>query len=116
VLPSVDLSLRLRLGWPRERLPELEAAIATRAYAISDPREVTDPAYRHTPSGNTRRTKWHGSQATRSRWHGRTTALFAVATAMRKGGPARWSRRLTGQEALFTDADAGLLRELRPKT
>jgi len=29
----------------RERLPELEAAISTRVYAISDPREVTDPAY-----------------------------------------------------------------------
>ncbi|HEU4393518.1 MAG TPA: helix-turn-helix domain-containing protein [Solirubrobacterales bacterium] len=31
----------------RERLPELEAAIATRAYAISDPSEATDPAYVH---------------------------------------------------------------------
>ena len=29
----------------RERLPELEAAIATRVYAISDPSEVADPAY-----------------------------------------------------------------------
>lgn len=29
----------------RERLPEIEAAIATRIYAISDPREVADPAY-----------------------------------------------------------------------
>ncbi len=29
----------------RERLPELEATIATRVYAISDPREVADPAY-----------------------------------------------------------------------
>lgn len=29
----------------RERLPELEAAIATRAYAIEDPRTVADPAY-----------------------------------------------------------------------
>ncbi len=29
----------------RERALELEAAIATRAYAISDPREVPDPAY-----------------------------------------------------------------------
>lgn len=29
----------------RERLPELEAAIATRVYAISDPAEVADPAY-----------------------------------------------------------------------
>jgi hypothetical protein len=29
----------------RERLPELESAIATRVYAISDPWEVADPAY-----------------------------------------------------------------------
>lgn len=29
----------------RERLPELKTAIATRVYSISDPRDVTDPAY-----------------------------------------------------------------------
>lgn len=29
----------------RERLPELRAAVATRVYAISDPRAVADPAY-----------------------------------------------------------------------
>lgn len=29
----------------RERLPELRGAIATRAYAIADPRDVPDPAY-----------------------------------------------------------------------
>lgn len=29
----------------RERLPELQAAVATRVYAISDPRDVADPAY-----------------------------------------------------------------------
>ena len=29
----------------RERLPDLKQEIATRVYAISDPREVTDPAY-----------------------------------------------------------------------
>ena len=29
----------------RERLPELKTAIGTRVYAISDPRDVTDPAY-----------------------------------------------------------------------
>ena len=29
----------------RERLPELKAAVATRVYAISDPRRVADPAY-----------------------------------------------------------------------
>lgn len=32
-------------GRLRERLPELKAAIATRVYSISDPREVADPAY-----------------------------------------------------------------------
>jgi hypothetical protein len=29
----------------RDRLPELKSAIATRVYSISDPRDVTDPAY-----------------------------------------------------------------------
>jgi hypothetical protein len=29
----------------RERLPEIQAAVATRVYSISDPREVADPAY-----------------------------------------------------------------------
>lgn len=29
----------------RERLPEIQAAIATRVYSISDPRDVADPAY-----------------------------------------------------------------------
>lgn len=29
----------------RERLPEIQAAVATRVYAISDPRAVSDPAY-----------------------------------------------------------------------
>jgi hypothetical protein len=31
----------------RGRLPEMEAGIATRVYAISDPREVADPTYLH---------------------------------------------------------------------
>ncbi len=30
---------------PRERLPEIKTAVATRAYAISDLHDVTDPAY-----------------------------------------------------------------------
>lgn len=38
----VQAALAARL---RERLPELQAAIATRIYAISDPREVSDPGY-----------------------------------------------------------------------
>jgi hypothetical protein len=29
----------------RERLPEIQAAVATRVYAISDPHEIADPAY-----------------------------------------------------------------------
>ena len=37
---GAELAARLR-----ERLPELEAAIATRVYAISDPHEVADPTY-----------------------------------------------------------------------
>ncbi len=35
----------------RGRLPELEAAIATRVYAISDPREIADPTYLHSLHG-----------------------------------------------------------------
>jgi hypothetical protein len=37
---GAELAARLR-----ERLPELEAAIATRVYAISDPHDVADPRY-----------------------------------------------------------------------
>jgi len=37
---AAELALRLR-----ERVEELQAAVATRVYAISDPREVADPAY-----------------------------------------------------------------------
>ncbi|HET9153543.1 MAG TPA: helix-turn-helix domain-containing protein [Solirubrobacterales bacterium] len=36
----VDLGTRLR-----QRTPELQAAVATRVYAISDPRDVADPGY-----------------------------------------------------------------------
>jgi PucR-like helix-turn-helix protein/diguanylate cyclase with GGDEF domain len=39
---AVRMGLAERL---RERLPELERAVATRVYAISDPREVADPGY-----------------------------------------------------------------------
>ena len=48
---SVDeacVALATRL---RGRLPELEAGIATRAYAISDPGEVADPTYLHSLNG-----------------------------------------------------------------
>jgi hypothetical protein len=31
----------------RERLPELQTAVATRVYSISDPRDVADPGYLH---------------------------------------------------------------------
>jgi hypothetical protein len=41
---AVRVGLAERL---RERLPELQAAVATRIYAISDPREVADPGYLH---------------------------------------------------------------------
>ena len=37
---GAELAARLR-----ERLPELEAAVATRVYAISDPHDVADPKY-----------------------------------------------------------------------
>lgn len=39
---EVRAALAARL---RERLPEVKAAVATRVYSISDPREVADPAY-----------------------------------------------------------------------
>jgi hypothetical protein len=39
---QVRAALAARL---RERLPELQGAVANRVYAISDPREVSDPAY-----------------------------------------------------------------------
>jgi DNA-binding PucR family transcriptional regulator len=39
---AAGASLAARL---RDRLPEIEAAVATRVYAISDPRDVSDPAY-----------------------------------------------------------------------
>jgi PucR C-terminal helix-turn-helix domain/GGDEF-like domain len=39
---EVRSALAARLG---ERLPEIQTAIATRVYSISDPRDVTDPAY-----------------------------------------------------------------------
>ncbi|HEU5062257.1 MAG TPA: helix-turn-helix domain-containing protein [Solirubrobacterales bacterium] len=41
-LDEVRSTLASRL---RERLPELQRAVATRIYAISDPNEVSDPAY-----------------------------------------------------------------------
>lgn len=42
---SVDQARSLLADRLRERLPELKTAIATRVYSISDPRDVTDPAY-----------------------------------------------------------------------
>jgi len=45
---KVDSSVRADLGARlRERLPELQGAVATRIYSISDPREVADPGYLH---------------------------------------------------------------------
>ncbi|MGN6254731.1 MAG: PucR family transcriptional regulator [Solirubrobacterales bacterium] len=41
-IPEARSGLAARL---RERLPELRGVIATRVYAISDPRDVADPAY-----------------------------------------------------------------------
>jgi DNA-binding PucR family transcriptional regulator len=42
---SVEQARSLLAERLRERLPELQTAIGTRVYAISDPRDVTDPAY-----------------------------------------------------------------------
>ncbi|MGB7686695.1 MAG: helix-turn-helix domain-containing protein [Solirubrobacterales bacterium] len=42
---SLDETRSVLASRLRERLPELEAAVATRVYAISDPRDVADPSY-----------------------------------------------------------------------
>jgi DNA-binding PucR family transcriptional regulator len=42
---SVEQARSLLAERLRERLPELKTEIATRVYAISDPREISDPAY-----------------------------------------------------------------------
>jgi PucR C-terminal helix-turn-helix domain/GGDEF-like domain len=42
---SLDETCSALVSRLRERLPEIQAAIATRIYAISDPHEVADPAY-----------------------------------------------------------------------
>jgi len=42
---SVEQARSLLAERLRARLPELQTAIGTRVYAISDPRDVTDPAY-----------------------------------------------------------------------
>jgi hypothetical protein len=42
---SIDEACSALASRLRERLPEIQAAIATRVYAISDPHDVADPAY-----------------------------------------------------------------------
>ncbi len=42
---SPELASSVLASRLRERLPELQKAVATRVYAISDPHEVADPAY-----------------------------------------------------------------------
>jgi PucR C-terminal helix-turn-helix domain/GGDEF-like domain len=48
---SLDESSSALASRLRERLPELEKAIATRVYAIADPHEVADPTYLHSLNG-----------------------------------------------------------------
>jgi len=48
---SLDEACSALASCLRGRLPELEASIATRVYAISDPREVADPTYLHSLHG-----------------------------------------------------------------
>jgi hypothetical protein len=45
--PSLDEAGAPILSRLRGRLPELEAAVSTRVYAIANPREVADPSYLH---------------------------------------------------------------------
>jgi hypothetical protein len=49
--PSLDEAGAAIASRLRERLPELEAAVATRVHAIADPREVADPSYLHSFNG-----------------------------------------------------------------
>jgi hypothetical protein len=49
--PSSDEACAALASSLRGRLPELEAAIATRVYAISDPHEVADQTYLHSLNG-----------------------------------------------------------------
>ncbi|HEV2726679.1 MAG TPA: helix-turn-helix domain-containing protein [Solirubrobacterales bacterium] len=44
-MDSIDEARSTLASRLRERLPELQRAVATRIYAISDPNEVADPAY-----------------------------------------------------------------------
>jgi hypothetical protein len=50
-LRSLDEGCSTLVSHLRGRLPELEATIATRIYAISDPHEVADPSYLHSLNG-----------------------------------------------------------------
>jgi hypothetical protein len=50
-LGSLDEACAALASRLRGRRPELEASIATRAYAISDPGEVADPTYLHSLNG-----------------------------------------------------------------
>jgi hypothetical protein len=43
--PSLDEARAVLASRLRERLPEIQAAVTTRVYAISDPHDVADPAY-----------------------------------------------------------------------
>ena len=49
--PSLEQACSTITARLRRRLPELEAAIVTRVYAISDPHQVADPSYLHSLNG-----------------------------------------------------------------
>lgn len=49
--PSLEQASATIMARLRERLSELEAAVATRVHAIADPREVADPSYLHSLNG-----------------------------------------------------------------
>ncbi len=49
--PSLEQACATITARLRGRLPELEAAVATRVHAIADPREVADPSYLHSLNG-----------------------------------------------------------------
>jgi hypothetical protein len=113
----------------RGRLPELEASIATRVYAISDPREVADPTYLHSLNGALTVALDHALaviELSERRAPGVPPALLAEARLAARAGVALDTvlRRYFAGNALFNDflveeaeraevSSSGLLRLLR---
>lgn len=104
-LDEVNSALASRL---RERLPELEAAVATRVYAIADPSEVADPSYLHSLRGALTEALGHGLAVIENgerRALGIPPALLAEARLAARAGVGLDTvlRRYLAGNALFGD-------------